>query len=450
MIVLLSKIITDDCFLKIMPCDQGFAHRDCLRDRAAFRSEGMHWPVPARPFAQCRWWLQPKALSMFSLLLRWKISASQWCGCGNLKFDQTFQCQTMSNQPSSMNSSPCSDPTLASLSNGPTPQTAARCWFRQEAGITAAMVHTPETNNSTSTWSLSMHSTFNLRRFTSGGKSPRGIEGRVPCLLRLEREKHPARWKQNTKKCTSTGRFQNFRAAKMISLGQSSRRSVPGKWDDLNDWSFLSHAFFVAHPPSKSPITRPVALLQCFQFHQLTLKSHVFQNPRPNLRLGDDPGSDAGMTMIFLGGILHVRIPQKMRGSRKLVGWIVFVTPEINVCLILSVENPARSLIHPSRYCRFSTLSQLKKHNTWHIITYLFFIGRPIQNQIRPRTPLGCPRNRKCQHLLQGFSLQNLHRDGQGGRAILPGHAEEEDLSASHLGSEHRSWIGSREHLNQS
>ena len=102
-------------FLKIMPCDQGFAHRDCLRDRAAFRSEGMHWHVPARPFAQCRWWLQPKALSMFSLLLRWKISASQWCGCGNLKLYQTFQCQTMSNQPSSMNSSPCSDPTLASI-----------------------------------------------------------------------------------------------------------------------------------------------------------------------------------------------------------------------------------------------------------------------------------------------------------------------------------------------
>jgi hypothetical protein len=34
-----------------------------------------------------------------------------------------------------------------------------------------------------------MHSTFNLRRFTSGGKSPRSIEGRVPCLLRLERKK---------------------------------------------------------------------------------------------------------------------------------------------------------------------------------------------------------------------------------------------------------------------
>ena len=121
---------------------------------------------------------------------------------------------------------------------------------RQEAGITAAMVQTPETNNSTSTWSLSMHSTFNLRRFTSGGKSPRGIEGRGACLLRLERKKNPARWKQNTKKCTSTGRVQNSRAAKVISLGQSSRRSVPEKWDDLNDWSFgPTHFLWLILPP---------------------------------------------------------------------------------------------------------------------------------------------------------------------------------------------------------
>ena len=138
-----------------------------------------------------------------------------------------------------------------------------------------------------------------------------------------------------------------------------------------------SHAFFVAHPPpnpSKSPITRPVALLQCFQFHQLTLKSHVFQNPRPNLRLGD-----GRMTLALMP---HVQIPQKMRGSRKLVGWIVFVTSEIHVCLILSVENPARSLIHPSRYCRFSTLSQLKKtqHITYHNISIFHRSTHPKPN----------------------------------------------------------------------